>query len=69
MDGNGRTARFLMNTMWLSGGYDWLIIPVSMRDEYMKALETASCDINIRPFCELLLRAREDEVNKFVITN
>lgn len=64
MDGNGRTARFVMNTMWLSGGYDWLIIPVSMRDEYMKALETASCQLDIRPFCELLLRAREDEVNK-----
>lgn len=64
MDGNGRSARFLMNTMWLSGGYDWLIIPVTMRDEYMKALEIASCDINIRPFCELLLRAREDDVNR-----
>lgn len=65
MDGNGRTARFLMNVMWLSSGYDWLIVPVQMRDEYMHALETASCQLDIRPFCELLLRARQHEVNQY----
>lgn len=64
MDGNGRTARFVMNTMFVSAGFDWLIIPVSMRDEYMAALEEGSVNLNIRPFCELLLRAREHEVNK-----
>ena len=39
MDGNGRIGRFLMNAMLASGGYDWLIIPVERRDEYMAALE------------------------------
>lgn len=54
MDGNGRTGRFLMNTMFASGGYDWLIIPVERRDEYMSALEKASVTGDIIPFVHFL---------------
>ena len=44
MDGYGRAGRFLMNAMLASGGYDWLIIPVERRDEYMAVLEKASVE-------------------------
>ena len=54
MDGNGRIGRFLMNAMLASGGYDWLIIPVERRDEYMAALEKASVEGNIVPFVRFL---------------
>lgn len=54
MDGNGRVGRFLMNTMLASGGYDWLIIPVEKRDEYMVALEKASVEGDIVPFTKFL---------------
>ena len=54
MDGNGRVGRFLMNTMLASGGYDWLIIPVERRDEYMVALEDASVAEDIVPFAKFL---------------
>lgn len=54
MDGNGRVGRFLMNTMLASGGYDWLIIPVERRDEYMVALEQASVTSDIVPFVKFL---------------
>ncbi|MFI3261680.1 MAG: Fic family protein [Rikenellaceae bacterium] len=54
MDGNGRTGRFLMNVMMASGGYDWLIIPVNRRNEYMTALEKASVERNILPFVAFL---------------
>lgn len=54
MDGNGRVGRFLMNVMLASGGYDWLIIPVERRDEYMIALEKASVMGNIVPFTRFL---------------
>jgi len=50
MDGNGRIARFLMNTMLASGGYPWTVIPIARRDEYMNALETASVSKDIKPF-------------------
>ena len=41
-DGNGRIARFLMNLMLASGGYNWTIIRVEHRARYMAALEKAS---------------------------
>ena len=50
MDGNGRIARFLMNTMLISGGYNWTVIPVERRQEYMKALEQASVNEDITDF-------------------
>jgi Fic family protein len=54
MDGNGRTGRFLMNVMMAAGGYPWTVIPVSDRDRYMAALESASVDGDIRPFAKFL---------------
>jgi len=54
MDGNGRIGRFLMNTMFASGGYPWVVIPVEERDRYMTALEAASTEQNIVPFATLL---------------
>lgn len=54
MDGNGRLGRFLMNTMLASGSYDWIIIPVEKRDQYMNALEKASVEGNIEPFVKFV---------------
>lgn len=53
-DGNGRTARFLMNLMCAAAGYPWLIIKVGQRDAYMASLEEASVQQNIRPFADFL---------------
>ena len=54
MDGNGRLGRFLMNLMLASGGYPWTVVPLSVRDRYMAALEDASVRQDIVPFTELL---------------
>ncbi len=54
MDGNGRIGRFLLNAMLASGGYPWTIIPVESRDDYMRALEIASVDLNIEPFTRFI---------------
>ena len=61
MDGNGRTARFLMNTMLASGGYEWAVIPVEKRSNYMTSLEQASVYLNIKPFAHF--------ISKFTHTN
>ncbi len=54
VDGNGRMGRFLMNTMLISGGYPWTVIPTQERDRYMDALEKASVEQNIKPFAEFI---------------
>jgi fido (protein-threonine AMPylation protein) len=53
-DGNGRMARFLMNTMLASGGFSWMVIRVEDRGAYMEALEAASVGQDIRPFARFL---------------
>ena len=50
MDGNGRTARFVMNSQLVTGGYPWVVVPVERRQEYMAALEKASVEEKIGDF-------------------
>ena len=54
MDGNGRMGRFLMNTMLISGGYPWTVIPIEERDKYMQALEKASVDQEVKRFAQFI---------------
>lgn len=54
MDGNGRIGRFLMNVMMAAAGYPWTVIPVSERDRYLQALESASVEENVVPFAKFL---------------
>ena len=55
-DGNGRMARFLMNTQLISGGFPWTIINLEERNEYMAALEKASTKNDISDFAKLIAR-------------
>ena len=54
MDGNGRMARFLLNTMLASSGYGWTVIPLDVRKEYMLALEKASVQGDITDFAKVI---------------
>ena len=54
-DGNGRTARFIMNAALVSSGFAWKVIPVEQRREYMSALETASVYGDISDFAEFVI--------------
>jgi Fic family protein len=54
MDGNGRMGRFLMNALLATGGYNWMVIPVQKRDEYMNSLEIASVKQDISPFATFI---------------
>lgn len=54
MDGNGRTARFTMNVLLAAGGYPWTVIRVDDRDEYMRALESASVDDDLSVFARFI---------------
>ena len=55
MDGNGRTARFVMNSQLVTAGYPWVVVPVERRDKYMSALEMASVEENVEPFVRFII--------------
>ena len=54
MDGNGRTARLIMNTMLVTSGHPWRIITVEERQSYMAALEKASIHGDITDFAQII---------------
>ena len=53
-DGNGRTARLLMNLMLLRGGYPPVAVRPEDRKTYLEALEEASLSGDLRPFHEFM---------------
>lgn len=55
MDGNGRTARFTMNSQLVTSGYPWVVIPVERREEYISSLEKTSVEEDIEPFARFIV--------------
>jgi Fic family protein len=53
-DGNGRTARFLMNVMMASGGYPWTIVRTTRRAAYLEALDIASVKQDVTDFAKFI---------------
>lgn len=56
IDGNGRTARLLMNLALLQHGYPLVIIPPILRSEYIQALERSHSGDDA-PFFQLIAAA------------
>lgn len=57
IDGNGRSARLLMNLILMRNGYPITVIRTEDRDEYMKALENASVKGDIDNFVSIVAEA------------
>lgn len=55
MDGNGRIARFLMNTQLASGGYPWTIVEFKRRRTYIDSIESTHTEQNIEAFAKLIV--------------
>jgi len=58
VDGNGRTARLLMNLILLTNGYPMAVIRNEDRTRYLTALQTADTG-DLNPFYEIVERAVE----------
>jgi len=54
-DGNGRTARLLMNYLLLTAGYSWTTIRTDQRDEYFEALKKGQLASDILPFGKFIV--------------
>ena len=53
-----------MNGMLATGGYVWTVVPVQLRTEYMKALDSASSEGDIGPFAQFVARlVREQTIS------
>lgn len=66
VDGNGRTARLLMNLILLIHGYPVAIIPNEERTRYLEALNTAQTKGNIRPFYAIVEAAVERALDAYI---
>ena len=59
VDGNGRTARLLMNLLLLQEGYPLAIIKKEKRSEYIRAIEHANRAEDFNPFFVVVAEAVE----------
>lgn len=59
IDGNGRTARLLMNLILLQHGYPLAIIKMSERLTYMMAINEGTVSGDLRPFRKIIYTAIE----------
>lgn len=64
-DGNGRTARLMMNYHLLRHGYPHAIIEVGERAEYLAALEEANAG-RCAPFAAFVLRSIERSIRRLI---
>lgn len=65
-DGNGRTARLIMNYTLLENGYPPTSIKKDNVQAYFQSLETYAMKNNLKPFTELLQKNMEKELDSFI---
>jgi Fic family protein len=65
-DGNGRTARLLMNLILLQGGYPPIAVRPVDRKSYLDALECASLQEDIDPFLTFLYSRLNETLGEYL---
>ena len=66
VDGNGRTARLLMNFELMRCGYLPVIIRVERRLAYYDALDTAHTTQNYEPFLQLIAEQERETLHHYL---
>lgn len=67
-DGNGRTARLLLNLILMQNGYPPIILKADPQDrlEYYTSLEKASIENDSEPFIELIIKCTEQSLKRYI---
>ena len=65
-DGNGRTARLIMNYELMAGGFLPVSVRVKDREEYYAALDLYATQGDIKPFAAMLARLEEERLLDFL---
>lgn len=66
VDGNGRTARMIMNYQLLASGFLPVSISKGNRLEYFEALEAYAVDGNLKPFAEMIAVLEEQRLDEYI---
>jgi Fic family protein len=65
VDGNGRTARLLMNFELMKSGFPPAVLPLAKRLDYYKALDEAHCHKNFAPLFSLIAEIVEQSFEPY----
>ncbi|UTC66767.1 MULTISPECIES: Fic family protein [unclassified Treponema] len=68
IDGNGRTARLIMNLILIRYGFPPAVIKVSLRNEYLNAIENWQQNNNEIPFKKLLIASLKESLEIYLDT-
>ncbi|OGY24628.1 MAG: hypothetical protein A2172_05250 [Candidatus Woykebacteria bacterium RBG_13_40_15] len=66
VDGNGRTARLLMNLVLLINGYPIAIVRNEDRIEYLEAVNRGQTQNDLEPFYKLMVQAVERSLDAYI---
>lgn len=66
IDGNGRSARLLMNLLLMQAGYPPAVIHPEQRKEYVDALRSAQLDGDAEPFRVLIAQCVEKSLDGYI---
>ena len=66
IDGNGRTARLLMNLLLMQEGYPPAIIQKEDRKRYINAIEKAQLGVTLNDFLELIYKAEDRSLDIYL---
>lgn len=66
IDGNGRTARLLMNYILMSFGFLPISIKPSIVSEYYSSLDDFGCGGNLNNFVKLVFRLEEERLDEYI---
>ncbi|WP_198013922.1 Fic family protein [Desulforegula conservatrix] len=66
IDGNGRTARLLMNLELIKSGFPPAVIPATLKKEYFETLDKAHMHNDYEPFIGLVADALEQSFEIFL---
>ncbi|EGT46606.1 CBN-FIC-1 protein [Caenorhabditis brenneri] len=64
-DGNGRTARLLLNLIMMRSGFPPVILPVETRAEYYATLHVANLG-DLRPFVRYVAKHSEASIQRYI---
>ena len=66
VDGNGRTARLLLNYQLMANGFLPIIIKKESRLAYFNALEAYGTERDLQPFADMVAALEEEQLDRYL---